>query len=88
MLEGITALLIDFDGVLYVQEERVPGSVDALRRLRDGGLGLRFVTTRATGRSPSSPASASQSPTASSSRRRRSRSGTATSTATSEWRWS
>ncbi|HYB29769.1 MAG TPA: TIGR01458 family HAD-type hydrolase [Solirubrobacteraceae bacterium] len=44
MLEGITALLIDLDGVLYVEEQRVPGSVEALQRLRDGGLALRFVT--------------------------------------------
>lgn len=44
MLEGVTALLIDLDGVLYVEEDRVPGSLDALQRLRDGGLALRFVT--------------------------------------------
>jgi HAD superfamily hydrolase (TIGR01458 family) len=44
MLEGITALLIDLDGVLYVEEERVRGAPEALRRLRDGGLVLRFVT--------------------------------------------
>jgi HAD superfamily hydrolase (TIGR01458 family) len=44
MLEGITGLLIDLDGVLYVEEERVPDALDALKRLRDGGLALRFVT--------------------------------------------
>lgn len=44
MLEGIVAVLIDLDGVLYVEEERVPGSLEALKRLRDGGLALRFVT--------------------------------------------
>jgi phospholysine phosphohistidine inorganic pyrophosphate phosphatase len=44
MLDGIAALLIDLDGVLYVEEEPVPGSVEALERLRDGGLALRFVT--------------------------------------------
>jgi HAD superfamily hydrolase (TIGR01458 family) len=44
MLQGVTALLIDLDGVLYVQDERVPGSLEALKRLRDGGLALRFVT--------------------------------------------
>jgi HAD superfamily hydrolase (TIGR01458 family) len=44
MLEGIAALLVDLDGVLYVEEERVPGSVEALKRLRDRGLALRFVT--------------------------------------------
>ena len=44
MLEGIAALLIDLDGVLYVEDKRVPGSLEALRRLRDAGLALRFVT--------------------------------------------
>jgi HAD superfamily hydrolase (TIGR01458 family) len=44
MLDGIAALLIDLDGVLYVEDERVPGSLEALKRLRDGGLALRFVT--------------------------------------------
>ena len=44
MLEGITALLIDLDGVLYVEDEPVPGSREALTRLRERGLTLRFVT--------------------------------------------
>jgi len=44
MLEGISALLIDLDGVLYVEGDRVPGSLEAMRRLREGGLTLRFVT--------------------------------------------
>lgn len=44
MLEGIAALLIDLDGVLYVEDERIPGSLEALKRLRDRGLALRFVT--------------------------------------------
>ena len=44
MLEGIAALLIDLDGVLYVEDEPVPGSLEALARLRDAGLALRFVT--------------------------------------------
>jgi HAD superfamily hydrolase (TIGR01458 family) len=44
MLDGIAALLIDLDGVLYVEDERVPGSLEALKRLRDSSLALRFVT--------------------------------------------
>jgi HAD superfamily hydrolase (TIGR01458 family) len=44
MLEGITALLIDLDGVLYVEEERISGSLEAVERFRDDGLTLRFVT--------------------------------------------
>jgi HAD superfamily hydrolase (TIGR01458 family) len=41
---GVHALLIDLDGVLYVEDEPVPGAVDAVRALRAAGLGLRFVT--------------------------------------------
>lgn len=44
MLEDISALLIDLDGVLYVEEERIPGSLEALKVLRDASLALRFVT--------------------------------------------
>jgi len=43
-LEGITALLVDLDGVLYVGEEPLPGVIDAVAKLRAAGLGLRFVT--------------------------------------------
>jgi ribonucleotide monophosphatase NagD (HAD superfamily) len=38
MLEGMAALLIDLDGVLYVEEELVPGALEAVNRLRDRGL--------------------------------------------------
>jgi phospholysine phosphohistidine inorganic pyrophosphate phosphatase len=41
---GVRALLIDLDGVLYVEDEPIPGAVDAVARLRDAGLGMRFVT--------------------------------------------
>ena len=41
---GVRALLIDLDGVLYVEDEPVPGAVEAIATLRDAGLGLRFVT--------------------------------------------
>ena len=44
MLEGVAALLIDLDGVLYVEDERIPGAVQAVERLRERGLALRFVT--------------------------------------------
>jgi HAD superfamily hydrolase (TIGR01458 family) len=42
--EHIRALLIDLDGVLYVEEELIPGAAEAVRRFREGGLTLRFVT--------------------------------------------
>ena len=38
------ALLIDLDGVLYVEDEPVRGAVAAVTELRRLGLGLRFVT--------------------------------------------
>ena len=44
MFEHIRALLIDLDGVLYVEEEPIAGAAEALQRLREDGLGLRFVT--------------------------------------------
>jgi HAD superfamily hydrolase (TIGR01458 family) len=43
-MEGIRALLIDLDGVLYVEEEPIPGAVDAVKRLRAAEIALRFVT--------------------------------------------
>ena len=43
-LPGAEALLLDLDGVLYVEDEPVEGAADAVRRLREAGLGLRFVT--------------------------------------------
>jgi HAD superfamily hydrolase (TIGR01458 family) len=44
VLESVRALLIDLDGVLYVEEEPIAGAVQAVERLRGGGLPLRFVT--------------------------------------------
>lgn len=44
MLEGVRALLIDLDGVLYVEEEPIAGAREAVERLRARGLALRFVT--------------------------------------------
>jgi phospholysine phosphohistidine inorganic pyrophosphate phosphatase len=40
----VRAVLLDLDGVLYVEDEPVPGAVEAVGRLRDAGLALRFVT--------------------------------------------
>jgi HAD superfamily hydrolase (TIGR01458 family) len=44
MLQDIRALLLDLDGVLYVEDEAIPGARSAVERLRAGGLALRFVT--------------------------------------------
>jgi len=42
--EAITAVLLDLDGVLYVEDEPIAGAVDAVAALRALGLRLRFVT--------------------------------------------
>jgi ribonucleotide monophosphatase NagD (HAD superfamily) len=44
VLEDVQALLVDLDGVLYVEEQPITGAVEAVERLRRGGLALRFVT--------------------------------------------
>jgi HAD superfamily hydrolase (TIGR01458 family) len=41
---AVQALLIDLDGVLYVEDEPIAGAVDAVQAFRDAGIGLRFVT--------------------------------------------
>ena len=46
------AVLIDLAGVLHVGDTALPGAVEALARLRDAGLKLRFLTN--TTRSPRS----------------------------------
>jgi HAD superfamily hydrolase (TIGR01458 family) len=38
------AVLIDLDGVLYVEDEPVPGAREAVAALRESGVALRFVT--------------------------------------------
>jgi HAD superfamily hydrolase (TIGR01458 family) len=43
-LKGVEGLLLDLSGVLYVEEEAVPGAGKALARLRAGGMPLRLVT--------------------------------------------
>jgi HAD superfamily hydrolase (TIGR01458 family) len=40
----MAAILLDVDGVLHVSGEAIPGSAEAVRRLRDNGHRLRFVT--------------------------------------------
>ncbi len=43
-LADLRAVLLDLDGVLYVEDEPVDGAVDAVARLREAGLTLRLVT--------------------------------------------
>jgi len=44
------AVLIDLAGVLHIDDQAIPGAVEALQRLRASGLPLRFLTN--TTRSP------------------------------------
>jgi len=43
-LTDVRAVLLDLDGVLYVEDDPIPGAVDAVRRLHDAGLVVRMVT--------------------------------------------
>ncbi len=43
MIEGIRALLLDLDGVLYVEDQPIAGAHAAVERMRDR-FALRFVT--------------------------------------------
>jgi HAD superfamily hydrolase (TIGR01458 family) len=43
-LDGINAVLLDLDGVLYVEGELLLGADEAVKRLREAGIALRFVT--------------------------------------------
>jgi HAD superfamily hydrolase (TIGR01458 family) len=40
----VGGLLVDLDGVLYVEDQAVPGAAEAIGELRGRGLPLRFVT--------------------------------------------
>jgi HAD superfamily hydrolase (TIGR01458 family) len=44
----VAAILLDVDGVLHVSGAPIPGAADAVRRLRDSGHRLRFVTNTTT----------------------------------------
>lgn len=40
----ISGLLVDLDGTIYVGGEAIPGAVEAVERLKNVGVSLRFVT--------------------------------------------
>jgi HAD superfamily hydrolase (TIGR01458 family) len=44
----MAAILLDVDGVLHVSGDPIPGAARAIRRLRDDGHRLRFVTNTTT----------------------------------------
>ncbi|MGP4046565.1 HAD-IIA family hydrolase [Streptomyces sp. 2A115] len=43
-MESVRAVLIDIDGVLTVSWKPLPGAVEALRRIRESGLGVALLT--------------------------------------------
>jgi HAD superfamily hydrolase (TIGR01458 family) len=43
-LDRVEALLLDLSGVIYVQDEAVPGAAEALAEFRERGIPLRLVT--------------------------------------------
>jgi phospholysine phosphohistidine inorganic pyrophosphate phosphatase len=43
-LAGVEALLLDLSGVVYVEDEALPGAADALERLRGEEIPVRLVT--------------------------------------------
>ena len=46
--EPMACILLDVDGVLHVSGDPIPGAQQAVRRLRDTGHSLRFVTNNST----------------------------------------
>ena len=43
-LSSIRALLIDLSGTIHVENEVIPGAVEAVTKLRDAKVPLKFVT--------------------------------------------
>uniref|UniRef100_A0A1A9WGT8 Haloacid dehalogenase-like hydrolase domain-containing protein 2 n=1 Tax=Glossina brevipalpis TaxID=37001 RepID=A0A1A9WGT8_9MUSC len=41
---GIKSALIDLSGTLHIEDQPTPDAVEALKRLRDSGVAIRFVT--------------------------------------------
>jgi ribonucleotide monophosphatase NagD (HAD superfamily) len=40
MITDVRALLLDLDGVLYVEDEPIAGAAPTVQRLRGAGLGI------------------------------------------------
>ncbi|MBT8198692.1 MAG: HAD-IIA family hydrolase [Acidimicrobiia bacterium] len=48
-IEGLPNLLVcDLDGVVYLEDEPIPGAADAIEAIRDGGWRVIFATNNAT----------------------------------------
>jgi ribonucleotide monophosphatase NagD (HAD superfamily) len=40
----VRGVLIDLDGVVYVGNRALPGSLEAIRRIRESGIPFKFIT--------------------------------------------
>ena len=47
LLDVHDLVMFDLDGVLYIGDEAVPGAVQGVRRTRDAGVDVAFVTNNA-----------------------------------------
>jgi glycerol-1-phosphatase len=47
LAESYTALLLDLDGVVYLEDQPIAGAAEALHQARTAGLGIAFVTNNA-----------------------------------------
>lgn len=47
-LDGVRGLLFDMDGVLYVEQQRIPGAAEVLEHIKRQGVPCRFITNRST----------------------------------------
>jgi ribonucleotide monophosphatase NagD (HAD superfamily) len=43
-MSGIRALLVDLSGTLHVENEAIPGAVDAVGKIREKKIPIKFVT--------------------------------------------
>ncbi len=48
LLDNISGLLIDLDGVVYISNQAIPGAAEAITRLKTKNIPLRFVTNTTT----------------------------------------
>jgi HAD superfamily hydrolase (TIGR01450 family) len=47
LVDGYDLVILDLDGVVYLGAEPIPGAVDAVNRLHEGGIALAYATNNA-----------------------------------------
>jgi len=45
---SIKAVLFDLDGVLYIGQQPIDGAIEAVVKIRQAGIAVRFVTNTST----------------------------------------